>query len=60
MYAESGRWTRIGVYIVHSSILLLLVGALIGSFFGFKANMQLDEGATSDTAFMVKKRLPII
>ena len=59
MYAESGRWTRIGVYIVHSSILLLLVGALIGSFFGFKANMQLDEGATSNTAFMAKKRVPV-
>ena len=59
MYAETGRWTRIGVYVVHSSILLLLIGALIGALFGFKANMQLDEGATSDTAFMVKKRLPV-
>ena len=59
MYAEKGRWTRIGVYVVHSSILLLLIGALIGSLFGFKANLQLDEGQTSDTAFIVKKRLPI-
>jgi cytochrome c biogenesis protein len=59
MYAEKGRWTRIGVYVVHSSILLLLIGALIGSLFGFKANLQLDEGQTSDTAFIAKKRLPI-
>ncbi len=59
MYAEKGRWTRIGIYVVHSSILLLLVGALIGSLFGFKANLQLNEGETSDTAFLVKKRVPV-
>ena len=59
MYAESGRWTRMGVYVVHSSLLLLLLGALIGAVFGFKANLQLNEGATSDTAFMVKTRLPV-
>ena len=59
LYAEKGRWTRIGVYVVHSSILLLLVGGLIGSIFGFKANMRLDEGQTKDTIFIAKKRLPV-
>lgn len=48
-----------GVYVIHSSILLLFIGALIGGLFGFKANMQLDEGETSDTAFIVKKRIPV-
>ncbi len=59
LYAEKGRWTRIGIYFVHASILLLLVGALIGSVFGFKANLNLDEGETSDTAFLAKKRTPV-
>lgn len=59
LYAEKGRWTRIGVYVVHSSILLLLIGALIGTLFGFKANLQLDEGEMSDTAFIVKKGVPV-
>jgi len=59
LYAEKGRWTRIGVYVVHFSILLLLIGALIGALFGFKANLNLDEGATSDTAFLAKKRTPV-
>ncbi|WP_457552468.1 cytochrome c biogenesis protein ResB [Desulfobacula sp.] len=59
MYAEKGRWTRMGVYVVHFSILLLLTGALVGSLFGFKARLQLNEGATSDTAILVKKRIPI-
>ncbi|MCP4673147.1 MAG: cytochrome c biogenesis protein ResB [Desulfobacula sp.] len=56
LYAEKGRWTRIGVYVVHSSILLLLIGALIGMVFGFKARLNLDEGKTSDTALIVKNR----
>lgn len=51
LYAEKGRWTRLGVYIVHSSVLLLLIGALIGSLYGFKAYMRLDDGASSDRAF---------
>ena len=59
MYAEKGRWTRIGVYVVHSSILLLLIGALIGSVFGFKAFLNLDEGKSSDTAFISKTRASV-
>ncbi len=59
MYAEKGRWTRMGVYVVHASIILLVVGALIGGVFGFKANLQLDEGATADTIFTSKSRAPL-
>lgn len=59
LYAEKGRWTRIGVYVVHCSILLLLIGALIGLVFGFKANLHLNEGETSDTVFILKKRIPV-
>jgi cytochrome c biogenesis protein len=59
LYAEKGRWTRIGVYVVHVSIILMVLGALIGSFFGFKANLQLDEGAASDTVFNAKTRTPV-
>ncbi len=59
LYAEKGRWTRIGVYVVHVSIIFLLIGALIGALFGFKASLNLDEGATSDRAFLSKERVPI-
>ena len=52
-YAERGRWTRFGVYIVHSSILLLLVGALIGVVFGFnRGSLRLDEGQVSDRVIL--------
>jgi cytochrome c biogenesis protein len=56
LYAEKRRWTRIGVYFVHLSILLLLIGALIGTVFGFKAFLNLDEGELSDKAFISKTR----
>ena len=51
LYAERGRWTRSGIYVVHTSIILLLIGALIGSVFGFRATMNLEEGQTSGTVF---------
>ncbi|QTA78537.1 Putative cytochrome c biogenesis protein, CcsB-like [Desulfonema limicola] len=44
IFAEKGRWTRIGVYIVHLSILLLLLGSLIGSIFGFEGYVNIPEG----------------
>ncbi|WP_020589696.1 cytochrome c biogenesis protein ResB [Desulfobacter curvatus] len=59
LYAEKGRWSRLGVYVVHTSVLMLLAGALIGSALGFKANLRLDEGQTADTVFDSHTRLPI-
>jgi cytochrome c biogenesis protein len=59
LYAEKGRWSRLGVYVVHASVLMLLAGALIGSALGFKANLRLDEGKTADTVFDSHTRLPI-
>lgn len=48
LFAEKGRWTRLGVYIVHSSILILIVGAMIGSFFGFEGYVNIPEGESAD------------
>ena len=47
--AEKGRWTRLGVYVVHLSIVVLLVGGLIGSKFGFDGYVNIPEGETADT-----------
>lgn len=42
--AERGRWTRLGVYAVHLSIVVLIMGGYIGSKFGFEGFMALPEG----------------
>lgn len=52
LFAETGRFSRLGVYIVHLSILLLLAGALIGSLFGFEGYVSLPEGQSTDHIFL--------
>jgi len=46
IFAEKGRWTRLGVYTVHLSVILLLFGGLIGSIFGFEGFVNIPEGET--------------
>ncbi len=49
IFGEKGRWTRLGVYAVHFSILLLMIGGLIGSILGFEGYMNVPEGETAST-----------
>jgi len=51
-YLEKGRFSRFGVYLVHSSILIIFLGALIGSLYGFKAFLELKEGEGRDRVFL--------
>ena len=44
LFAEKGRWTRLGAYIVHLSLVFLLVGGLVGSWFGFEGFVNIPEG----------------
>jgi cytochrome c biogenesis protein len=52
LFAERGRWTRLGVYVVHLSIVLLILGAMVGSFFGFEGFVNIPEGEGTDTIRM--------
>ncbi len=45
-YADKGRFAHFGVYLIHFSVLLVLVGAMIGSFFGFEGFVNIVEGDT--------------
>jgi cytochrome c biogenesis protein len=49
IFAERGRWTRLGVYIVHLSVVVLLIGALVGSRTGFDGYVNIVEGQSTDT-----------
>ena len=48
LFAEKGRWTRLGVPAVHLSIVIILSGALIGSIFGFDGFVNIPEGESSN------------
>jgi cytochrome c biogenesis protein len=48
-FAEKGKFSRLGVYIAHLSVLLIFAGALIGTFWGYKGWVQITEGGLVDT-----------
>ncbi len=48
LYAEKGKLSRFGVYITHSSILIIFLGAMIGNVWGYKAFVNIVEGSAVD------------
>ncbi|MBW2169654.1 MAG: cytochrome c biogenesis protein ResB, partial [Deltaproteobacteria bacterium] len=42
-YVAKGRYSHFGVYLVHLSVLLILIGGLVGSFFGFEGYVNIAE-----------------
>jgi cytochrome c biogenesis protein len=42
------NYARLGTYLTHLSVLLILVGALIGTVWGFKGYVEIREGKTVD------------
>jgi len=51
LFSQKGNYTRLGVYITHFSILVILIGALSGVFWGFKGVLNLPEGMISTVAY---------
>jgi cytochrome c biogenesis protein len=47
LFTEKGRLSRFGVYFVHLGVLVILVGALVGFFYGFRGNINFAEGETA-------------
>ena len=52
LYAEKWRWTRIGVYVVHLSIVMLLIGSLVGSILGFEGFVNIPEQESTNRIFL--------
>lgn len=50
-FSQKGAWTRLGVIVVHVSILVIFAGALIGSFFGYKASVLIPEGGSTSQVY---------
>lgn len=58
-YADRGRYSHFGVYLVHLSVLIIIAGALIGSFYGFEAYVNILEGDQVDSAMLRGKMVPV-
>jgi cytochrome c biogenesis protein len=52
LYAEKGRFSRLGFPITHLSILIILIGGLLGSLYGFRGFVNILEGETVDQVYL--------
>ncbi|MBN2061987.1 MAG: cytochrome c biogenesis protein ResB [Deltaproteobacteria bacterium] len=48
-YAEKGKYSFFGVYLVHISVLFILIGAIIGSILGFEAHVSIPVGESVES-----------
>ncbi|MEA2084438.1 MAG: cytochrome c biogenesis protein ResB [Thermodesulfobacteriota bacterium] len=60
-FSQKGHWTRLGLIAVHTSILVIFTGAIIGKTLGYKGGLMLPETATSDHIYQhgTNKKLPL-
>jgi cytochrome c biogenesis protein len=52
LYSEKGKYSRLGVPITHLSILIILIGGIVGSLYGFKGHVEILEGETMSKIFL--------
>ncbi|HWR98231.1 MAG TPA: cytochrome c biogenesis protein ResB [Candidatus Methanoperedens sp.] len=48
LFGQKGAYSRLGIYTTHFSIIIIFVGGILGSIFGFKGYMQITEGEAED------------
>lgn len=59
IYGEKGRFSHFGVYLVHLSILIIIIGGLLGSFLGFEAYVNIAEGEKTRTVILRNTMKPL-
>ncbi|MFA7382894.1 MAG: cytochrome c biogenesis protein ResB [Desulfurivibrionaceae bacterium] len=59
LFSQKLAWSRLGVYAVHLSILIIFAGAIIGLASGFKAFVMIPEGQVTDTVYESGSSKPI-
>jgi cytochrome c biogenesis protein len=55
LFSQKGRYSRLGVPITHLSILIILIGGIIGSLYGFRGHVEILEGETVNEIFLRTK-----
>ncbi|BDV41744.1 cytochrome c biogenesis protein ResB [Geotalea uraniireducens] len=51
LFAQKSPYSRLGVYVVHLSIIVIFIGALLGSFLGYKGYVNIVEGTGTSTIY---------
>ena len=58
LFAEKGRYSRLGVYITHIALLIIMAGALIDAVVGVRGSLLIPEGETNDTMLVGPEQKP--
>ncbi len=45
---HKGAWSYFGVYVIHAGVLVIILGAVIGSLLGFDGYVNIPEGGSAD------------
>ena len=46
--AHRGAWSYFGVYVIHAGVLVIVLGAVVGSILGFEGHVNIPEGGSAD------------
>ncbi|MDY6862257.1 MAG: cytochrome c biogenesis protein ResB, partial [Thermodesulfobacteriota bacterium] len=57
-YAAKGKFCLLGAYITHLSIIIILIGAIVGSVFGYRGNINIKEGESKDKFLLQGTSIP--
>ncbi len=60
LFAQRGRASRLGPYIVHLGVLVVLLGGAVSSITGYRGNMNLAPGETATELHIHGRPSPII
>ncbi len=52
LFAQKTPWCRLSVYFVHLSVIIIFIGAMAGSFFGYKGFVNILEGETVSSVML--------
>lgn len=55
LFAQRGWWFKMGPYLIHVSLIVVIAGALVGQWAGLRGQMNILEGSTEDTIRLDRK-----
>lgn len=55
VFWQTGRWSRVANYLVHTSLLVIFAGAIVAALYGFEGAANIPAGAAVDTFLLFKE-----
>ena len=52
LFAQKTPWCRLSVYFVHLSVIVIFIGSMVGSLFGYKGFVSILEGETVSSIWL--------